>query len=214
MPGHGLLVGIVVDLKDPERIGRVKVSYPELGDARSDWARVVTPMAGNKRGMVFRPEPGDEVLVGFLQGDTRAPYVLGGVWNAPEPPPTDDGKPDKNNWRFITSRSGNVIRFDDTAGKEKIELIDHTSGCSVIIDRAKQRITITAGTGGIELNAGQGPITLTGETIELKAKSAVTAQGQSVKIHATTSVKADAGTTFSLSGGQSVTIKGTTVDIN
>lgn len=214
MPGHGLLVGVVVDLKDPERLGRVKVCYPELGDARSDWARLVTPMAGARRGVFFRPEPGDEVLVGFLQGDTRAPYVLGGVWNAPDPPPPDDGKPEENNWRSITSRSGHVVRFDDTKGKERIEVVDAKGTCRVVIDTAAQKVVVKAGRGGIELNAGDGPITLRGGAVELLASKGLTVSGQTVAVSAKTSLKADAKTTLSVSGGQSVSIRGTTVDIN
>jgi uncharacterized protein involved in type VI secretion and phage assembly len=213
--GRGLLVGLVIDLNDPEHLGRVKVSYPELGDARSDWARLVTPMAGKHRGMVFRPEKGDEVLVGFLQGDSRAPYVLGGVWNAPDPPPPDDGKPAENNWRFITSRSGHVIRFDDTPGKEKIEVIDKGKKCSVTIDSTSDQITIKAGSGGIKLSAPDGAITLSGKTVELDASTSLKAEaGQGVDLTAGTSLKAEAGTTLSTTAGQKVTIRGLTVDIN
>lgn len=214
MPHHGLLVGVVIDLKDPEQLGRVKVSYPELGDARSDWARLVTPMAGARRGVFLRPEPGDEVLVGFLQGDPRAPYVLGGVWNAPDPPPADDGKPEENNWRFVTSRSGHVVRLDDTRGKERIEIVAAKGECKVVIDTAAHQVVVHAGKGGIELDAGEGPITLRGGAIELSATKEVTVAGQRVAVSAKTSLDANAKTTLSISGGQSVSIRGTTVDLN
>ncbi|MBB5157041.1 phage baseplate assembly protein V [Saccharopolyspora phatthalungensis] len=213
--GQGLLVGLVIDLNDPEHLGRVKVSYPELGDARSDWARLVTPMAGKRRGMVFRPETGDEVLVGFLQGDSRAPYVLGSVWNAADPPPADDGKATENNWRFITSRCGHVIRFDDTPGKEKVEVIDKDKRCSVTIDSTRKQITIKAGSGGITLSAPEGTITLSGKTIELDATTTLKAKaGQSLGLTAGTSLEAEANTTLSATAVREVTIRGRTVDIN
>lgn len=184
-----LLVGLVFDLDDPDRLGRVRVTFPELGDVKSDWAPLVTLMAGGRRGTLFRPEPGDEVLVGFLQGDMRAPYVLGGVWSKPEPPPPDDGKQTENNWRSITSRSGHVLRFDDTGGNERIEVIDSAGQRRVVLD--KRKITVAADTGDVEVSAPAGSITLSAKDIRL---------------HATGSL--------SLSGDTGVKVEGLTVDIN
>lgn len=188
---NGLLVGVVTSLDDPDRLGRVKVNFPELGNVGSDWASLVTLMAGQKRGSVFRPEVGDQVIVGFLQGDMRAPYVLGGVWNKPDPPPPDDGNPTQNNWRFITSRSGHVIRFDDTKGAEKVEVIDKDGQRRVVLDSANKKITVTADQGDVEVSAPNGDVSLTGRTVQ---------------VHATT--------TLTLTGDQGVTISGLTVDIN
>src|SRR5215472_4350578 len=188
---NGLLVGVVTSLDDPDRLGRVKVNFPELDNVSSDWASLVTLMAGQKRGSVFRPDVGDEVIVGFLQGDMRAPYVLGAVWNKPDPPPADDGNPTQNNWRFITSRSGHVIRFDDTKGAEKVELIDKDGKRTVVLDSANKKVTVTADEGDVEVSAPNGDVSLTGRTVH---------------VHATT--------TLSLTGDQGVTIAGLTVDIN
>jgi phage baseplate assembly protein V len=184
-----LLVGVVADLDDPERLARVRVKFPELGDVLSDWAPLVTLMAGDRRGTLFRPEPGDEVLVGFLQGDMRAPYVLGGIWNRPEPPPADDGKQTENNWRSITSRSGHVLRFDDTAGSERVEVIDSAGQRRVVLDR--QKITVSADSGDVEVSAPSGSITLS---------------ARDITVHATGSL--------ALTGDTGVTVKGLTVDIN
>jgi len=43
------------------------------------WARISTLDAGKQRGTFFRPEIGDEVIVGFLNDDPRYPVVLGMV---------------------------------------------------------------------------------------------------------------------------------------
>jgi phage protein D/phage baseplate assembly protein gpV len=80
--GAQLVLGIVTNNDDPESMGRVKVSLPALGTGiESGWARVVTPGAGDQRGLVMLPVAGDEVLVGFEHGDTTRPYVLGGLFN-------------------------------------------------------------------------------------------------------------------------------------
>jgi uncharacterized protein involved in type VI secretion and phage assembly len=188
---NGLLVGVVHSLDDPDRLGRVQVAFPELGGVVSDWAALATLMAGSKRGSLFRPEVGDEVVVGFLQGDMRAPYVLGGMWSKQNPPPPDDGSPTKNNWRSLTSRSGQVLRFDDTPGAEKVELIGKDGTCTVVLDSANHKITVTATTqGDVEVNAPDGNIHLTGQTVTVQATG-----------------------TLKLAGGQ-VIITGDAVDIN
>ncbi len=78
----GLVCGVVTNVKDPDKAGKVKVSLPWLSPSyESDWARVVQMTAGPRTGVMFLPEVGDEVLVGFEFGDPRRPYVLGGLIN-------------------------------------------------------------------------------------------------------------------------------------
>ena len=63
---YGVTVGVVTNNQDPDGLGRVKVRFPWLSDDdESFWARVVTPMAGNGRGLYLLPEVDDEVLVAF-----------------------------------------------------------------------------------------------------------------------------------------------------
>ena len=61
---NGLVVGLVVDNVDPDRLGRVKVTFPvDAEDApRSDWVRIAWPDAGKDRGTVMLPE---SVLAGI-----------------------------------------------------------------------------------------------------------------------------------------------------
>ena len=188
---NGLVIGTVVDLDDPERIGRIKVQYPHLNDEQSDWARLVTPMAGNDRGCFFRPEKGDEVLVAFEHGEPRRPYIVGSVWSTVDKPPADDGQATQNNWRFIKSRSGHVIKFDDTQGKEKIELIDKDEQRRVVIDSANKKIQVICDQGDVEVTAKSGSVTIDAMTVDVKASANMTLQAT--------------GT---------MTIKGATVNIN
>jgi len=84
---NGLVIGLVTNIDDPEKQGRVRVKYPALGERmESTWARVSTPGAGKDRGMMFLPEVGDEVVVAFEHGDTRRPVVLGALYNAKDTP--------------------------------------------------------------------------------------------------------------------------------
>jgi uncharacterized protein involved in type VI secretion and phage assembly len=73
---------VVTDASDPQRLGRVKIRIPSVSTDEELWARVVVHGRG---GYVLRF--GDEVLVAFEEGDLRAPYVLGTLWDPSDAPP-------------------------------------------------------------------------------------------------------------------------------
>jgi phage protein D len=88
--GNSVVLGTVTNNNDPEKLGRVRVSYPALGqDAESSWARVAGPNAGQARGLLMVPQVGDEVVVGFEHDDVHQPYVLGSLWNGTAKPGDD-----------------------------------------------------------------------------------------------------------------------------
>jgi phage protein D len=88
--GAQLVLGVVTNNSDPDDMGRVRVQYPALGsDVEGAWARVVTPSAGNKRGLLMLPVVGEEVLVAFEHEDTTRPYVIGSLFNGVDKPGDD-----------------------------------------------------------------------------------------------------------------------------
>jgi phage protein D len=88
--GAQLVVGVVTNNQDPDQMGRVRVHYPALGqDAEGAWARVLTPSAGNARGILMLPVVGEEVLIGFEHDDTTRPYVIGSLFNGVDKPGDD-----------------------------------------------------------------------------------------------------------------------------
>lgn len=188
---NGIVIGIVDDLDDQEALGRVRVRYPHLNDERSDWARVATPMGGKSRGFFMRPERDDEVLVAFEHGDPRRPYIVGALWSKADPPPDDDGKRVDNNWRFLRSRSGHLLLFDDTSGAERIEIVGKGGNHKLVIDVSKEKIEISCSSGDITVSAPSGALKLDANTVEVKAKASMT-----------------------LDGGSSMTIKAQLVQIN
>ncbi len=122
---YGVVTGIVTNVDDPDGQGRVKLKYPWLqDDSESPWSRIVSLMGGPNRGIVFRPELNDEVLVVFEHGDMRKPYVLGALWNGADAMPSERGSDADNNVRLIKSRSGHLIVLDDTDGNETIRIED------------------------------------------------------------------------------------------
>jgi len=220
-PGRigGFVVGVVASLDDPEALGRVQVRLPHLGDEMTlGWAKLASPMAGAERGVVFRPEPEDEVLVGFEYDDPRRPYVLGGLWSSVDLPPEDDGNTAENNWRFIRSRSGHLFKFDDTDGAERIELVDKDGNIRVVLDTAggklelaqektgKSTITIDAASGDISVAAPQHAVKVEARDVEATASGSVSLKGTQVTVEATGSL--------TLKAGGEVVIKGALVRIN
>lgn len=194
----GVVLGVVTNNQDPDGFGRVKVKFPWLSDVdESDWARVAAPMAGNKRGFYFLPEVDDEVLVAFEHGDVRFPYVLGALWNGKDAPPATNGD-GKNNVRLIQSRSGHVIKLNDEDGKETIEILDKSQKNSIVIDTAKNTITITSDQ-DITISASKGTIKLDAQNVEIKSSAAT---------------KLEAGSTMDVKASGTMTVKGATVNIN
>jgi uncharacterized protein involved in type VI secretion and phage assembly len=193
---YGVVVGIVTNNQDPDKMGRVKVSFPWLADGQESWwARIATPMAGNNRGAYFLPEVNDEVLIAFEHGDLRFPYVVGALWNGKDSPPTtnDDGQ---NNIREIKSRSGHIVRLDDSSGGEKIEIIDKTGGNSLTISSSDNTITLTC-TGRMKLQA---------MGIDISSQADINIQAQS-----TMSIQADA--TMDINANATMDIKAAMVNI-
>lgn len=214
---YGVVVGVVTNNQDPDKMGRVKVRFPWLNDTdESNWARVATMMAGKDRGTWFLPEVGDEVLVAFEHGDVQFPYVIGALWNGVDTPPRDNAD-GKNNERVIKSRSGHELIFGDEDGKEKVE-IKTKAGHQLLLDDSSgsEKITVVdkSGNNKIELDTAANSIAITAQTklslkaqqIEITADTSLTLKGQQVEI------SGDAGTTVKSSA--MLTLKGALVKIN
>jgi uncharacterized protein involved in type VI secretion and phage assembly len=197
--GAGVVIGVVTNIKDPDNLGRVRLKFPWLSeDGESEWARVATLMAGRGRGCVFLPEVDDEVLVAFEHGDMRRPFVIGALWNGVDVLPAEFVNDGKNNLRLIRSRSGHLIKLDDTEGGERIEVIDKTGKNTVVIDSQANTITITADQ-DLLLDAPQGRLSLNAQELELKSVAAI---------------RIEAGSQMTLHAGAAMDLSGTTINLN
>jgi uncharacterized protein involved in type VI secretion and phage assembly len=182
---RGVAVGVVTDNEDDEGLGRVKLTFPwRADDYETDWVRVATPMAGDGTGTYFQPQPDDEVLVAFEDGDIHHPYVVGALWNGQEPPPRDNAD-GANTERTIRSREGHEIVFDDdesagklavrTAGGNEIVLDDSGGGETIsMTDAGGNAVTLDDG-GAVSVEAATS-LSLSAPSIELKADGKLTIQ--------------------------------------
>ncbi|MCW7541371.1 phage baseplate assembly protein V [Aquabacterium sp. A7-Y] len=184
---HGVYPALVVDIKDPEAQGRVKLQLPWVPDAAGGscelWARLATLMGGNNRGSWFIPDVDDEVLVAFEAGDAKRPYVIGALWNGRDQPPESMDGAGSNDKKVVCSRNGVKLTLVDQDGQEK--LILETPG--------GQKITLKDGPGAVEIADSNGnSITLETAGITISASAKVTVQASQVKVSAGM-VQVDAG---------------------
>jgi uncharacterized protein involved in type VI secretion and phage assembly len=146
---RGLVTGIVRDVDDPAKQGRIKVDLPTMpGRTLTAWAPVAAPMAGNDRGFCFMPELEDEAIVGFMADDPEQPVILGFTWNGSDGPPTPHPRE-----RIIKSLDGHVIRMIDgaAAGPGAGSLtIEDSNGNKITLSNGKIRLDAVA---LLEINA-------------------------------------------------------------
>ncbi|GAB2964400.1 VgrG-related protein [Micromonospora polyrhachis] len=232
----GVLPAIVSDVKDPQKLGRVRLTMPWLdGQYTTGWARLVQPGAGAKRGLVTVPEVGDEVLVGFTDGNLDAAYVLGGLHNGKDALPQlgaepVDGSSGEVVVRALVSRTGHRLELTETSsGADGVLLTTGDNKFSLRLDKKGQlveiisegKVKVTA-KNGMTVDSGTGPLELSGQKVTVKSKSDVGIEGTgqvSVKGTAGASVEgatvkvAGQGST-ELTASGSVTVRGGIVKIN
>ena len=246
-PQSGLVshpvVGIVIDNVDPNRQGRVRVKFPSLpGEPTSWWLRQSSPNAGKERGLYALPEIDDEVLVVFQQGDQNQGVIIAQYWNGVDLPPTEaeggmpgsaksdtgaewstelftDGSTtiDDNDRRFWRSRSGHLFVFDDTAGKETIQMWDGGHTLAFVFDTAKKAIFLTNTEGDIHIRAkndiyieaGNDIKYMAGNNIEGECKSDYNLKvGKNYSIDVGINYKNEAGTNATVKAGTNATLEG------
>jgi len=223
---YGVVTAVVTNNKDPDKKGRIKVKYVWMGEAKaieSNWARVVSLMAGNDRGMHFLPEVDDEVLVAFEHGNINYPYIVGSLWNNTDKviEKNEDGK---NNLRIIKSRSGHKITLDDSDGKEKITIEDKSTKRTIVFDGENKtldiknddtdgKVTINA-KGDIEITSDKN-VKITGKSgITLKSDGDIKIEGKNVNLKSSMGMKLEGGTNLNAKSGTAMDLKaGTTLGV-
>jgi phage baseplate assembly protein V len=160
---YGVVPAIVVPFpegeEDSAKEGRVCLRF-DWFDPRmvTGPCRVAQLYAGNGYGAMWRPEVGDEVLVGFVHGEMREPIVLGGLYNGLDKPFTHPD--DSTDQKAFVTKGGHRIVFDD---KAKSVTVATKSGTSITLDGDGKKVTISA----------DAKITLKARDIELTADSDV-----------------------------------------
>lgn len=228
LPGlQGLHTAVVKKLDgDPLKEQRIQVELPWMdGKSKLLWARLSTMYATNGKGTFFLPEPGDEVLVGFMNQDPTHPVILGSLYGEKHKPPYEYEA--KNNTKAIVTREKMRIEFDEekkiitvsTPGKNTVEISDDGKHIR-LTDQHKNEIKMDSG--GISLTSAKditlkakGNITMDA-TMKLSgtAKQDVSLEGMNVKVQAKIGATVKGNATAELSASGQTTVKGAMVMIN
>ena len=234
----GVEPAIVTNNVDPDGMHRVKVRLVLNANGGEDgeetgWLRIVTPMAGNKRGLFILPEVGDEVLVAFQGGDVNNAFVLGAMWNGKDETIYSNkgasgavgdasfhGKvaAEKNDVRSLMSRGGHQLVFNDNADEPRIALHTKEKHRIVLDDNAQAaKIEIYDGKeeNYILIDSKNKKITIETKTgdLLLKAKKKITLEAENIETKSSQNTKMEASQNFEIKAGPSLKASATAVEV-
>lgn len=224
---HSATVKKIFD--DPDSEFRIQIHLPLFdlnGDGL--WARLSNFYSTKGQGSLFIPEVGDEVIVGFLNDDPRFPVILGSMYSNTIKPYSTLSPNEKNSIKGIITKSELQLLFDDenkvltaiTPGKNQIVLDDKNKKITIqdenensivmssdgIVIKSSKAIKIEAeqkvsikGSTGVEIEAPDGDVQVSGQNIKQSADMEFSAQGSE---------------TASVQGGEELSLKATMVMIN
>lgn len=189
---------LVVDNNDNGGLGRIQVRFHWMSKKeKSPWLRVVSPYAGNGKGMFMLPERDEEVIVAFAGGKTTRPYVVGAVYNGGAKAGIDTTG---NHIKAIQTCKGVKIIMND---KEGSVLMEDKNGNKLHMDGEKA-ILIEA-TGHLKLKCGEA---------ELEIKDGViTLSGKQVNIESTEELKINSGNA-NINAGVDLTMQAGVIRLN
>jgi uncharacterized protein involved in type VI secretion and phage assembly len=196
-----LVVGVVTNNNDPEQQGRVRVKYPSLSDSEeSGWARIASVSAGNNRGLMMLPQPDEEVIIGFEQGDTRRPIVLGSLFNGRDKPGAELLQERNGSFGLVSNEKGHIHTKKDLAitsdqgmvieiqKDEKTTVKGNTTHETTGTGKLKaQQFTVEAGSAmtvkGVSVTVeASGPLTLKGSTVDVQATGPLSLKGAIINL--------------------------------
>ena len=212
LPGvQGLQIGVVSQLEnDPEGEDRILVKIPIIDNKETGiWARIACVDAGENRGTFFRPELGDEVVVGFLNNDPRKPVVLGGLNSSSKPSPLP--AKDDNHEKGYISRSEMKMIFN---GDKKSVTLETPAGKIVTLDEDAGIIKLEDENGNKIIMNAEGITIESKKKIVLKTSDNIEVEGKDIQHTAKASFKAEGTAGIELSSSAVAKLKGSLVQIN
>jgi uncharacterized protein involved in type VI secretion and phage assembly len=178
-------------------------------DEEGIWARFAAPDAGNERGIYFRPEIEDEVIVAFINEDPRDPVILGMLHSSSKPSPIEEK--DDNHEKGIITRDKLKLLFDDD---KKTISIETPNGNKILLTDDEGAILLEDENGNkISMNADGITIESSADLI-LKASGDISLEGTNIEIKATAEFKAEGSAGAEVSSGGMTAISGSLVQIN
>lgn len=177
---YGMYRGIVVDVKDPKKNGRVRIQVPALGHfkpadvPKNNWAlpcmnvSVGDPDKTDKQvhGDFDPPELWDQVWVQFENGDSRYPVYMGGWIPDMEVKGKEEIYSEGNKVKVRRTRGGHQIRMSDKKDDVSVSIIKGNG------KGEKEKISIIIDNGGkITMKSKEGFVSIEEDSIVVKTKS-------------------------------------------
>jgi Rhs element Vgr protein len=207
---QGLQIGIVSNLEDPEGEDRVQVKLPVINtNEEGVWARVATLDAGKERGSFFRPEIGDEVIVGCINNDPSQIIILGMLNSSAKPAPLTAAN--TNQEKGYVSREKMKMIFND--GKKSFTL-ETPAGNKIILNEDEKLVQIEDQNGN-KIKMEQNRVSIeSAQALKIKAGTDLTIEAVNITISpsANFSVGAGGGAEMKLGSG-SASLKAPTAKI-
>lgn len=223
----GFVQGIVVENNNADFQGMVKVEFTawESGKNMCEWVRLITPYTGKDYGRYCVPEINEIVLVGFIGGSLKRPFLLGSLYPG-DAAIVKDNFDQKNINKRLKTKGGMDILINDDKGKQSITLTtpkgsvitvnDEQETCSIsdkdgknflkldykngsIDVTSEKKITFKAGTAQIAMDGNAGNITL-------KAKKITATADNEIGLKATAALKME-GAQAELKGSAQVKVE-------
>ncbi|MGR9053653.1 MAG: type VI secretion system tip protein VgrG [Gammaproteobacteria bacterium] len=183
-PVQGLRIGVVAAFEDdPDGELRVKTMLPGLDSERDEtvWARLAVPDAGNKRGYFFRPEAGDEVVVGFFNDDPRQAVIIGALYSSANPPPDDFAELTENNInKGLVTKSGTKILLSDDE-KSKLLIVTPADN-KIVLDDDAQAIELSDPHGNSIVMNQDGIVIKSAKNLTIEAAADIEISGKQVDV--------------------------------
>ena len=158
---YGLYQGVVTNIEDPEKRGRIKVKCPSLlGKTESAWCDPLVQVAYDNGGDFCIPTVDETVWLQFIAGDINKPVYMGGWWQKKMTPLGDN--------------------YSDV---DKVRIISYAD-CTITMRDGI--ININIGEGTCDLKIENGTVTVDGDLIvngKITAKTEVTASGIALSKH-------------------------------
>lgn len=128
---YGLYQGVVTNIKDPEKRGRIKVKCPEVlgAETESAWCDPLVPIAYDNGGDFCLPAKNEMVWLQFIAGDANKPVYLGGWWQE-KMTPLGNTYTKLDNTRIISYKDfsivvhKNEVTISNNKGSNKIKMSD------------------------------------------------------------------------------------------
>ncbi len=175
---------------------------------------VTRPGPGDGYGAVVVPSVGQEVVIGYVDGEPAAPVVLGQLFNGTTSLPAEPDT-DGNTVRAFVTPGGHAIVLDDsseaavsiTSAAGSTFTLDDAGGTAKVVDGGSGN-SVTLSSDGIVIEAAQGDIVLKASGGAVKI-DALTFEG---KASGPSSLESSA--TFDLKASGPLGLQGALVNIN